>query len=154
MRRKRIIYLLLFGLLIFLFFKYNDDYPEVRNEVAVADIQNMPYANVEINNLLKVACNDCHSYNVAETPWYGNLPIVKGWMASHMIHGRDELNFSEWANYEKGKRAHKLEEIAETVTKKEMPLTSYLLAHREAKLTDAQRKLIADWAIEVKDDYE
>ncbi len=154
MKRKQFIFGLLIGLLVFLFFKYNDDYPEVRTEIAPTDIQNMPYANVEINNLLKVACNDCHSYNVAETPWYGNLPIIKGWMASHMIHGREDLNFSEWANYDEGKRAHKMEEIADMVEKKEMPLFSYIIGHREAKLSDEQRQQIVDWANEVKKGYE
>ncbi len=40
----------------------------------------------------------------------------------------------------------KLEEVAETVEKHEMPLDSYLWIHDEAKLSDAQRKELIDWA--------
>ena len=154
MKRKHILLLLFIGILVFLFFNFNEDYPETKTKISASDIQNMSYAKSEINNLLKVACFDCHSYNLQELPWYGKLPIVKGWMASHMIHGREHLNFSEWANYSEEKRAHKMEEISDKVTRKEMPLTSYLLGHKDARISDAERKMISDWAIAIKNSYE
>ena len=154
MKRKQIIFLFLLALLIFLYLQYPDDFPQVSNEMASTDIQHMPYAQPEINLILKVACFDCHSYNVQETPWYGKIPIVKGWIASHMIEGRKHLNFSEWASYEEKKRAHKMEEIAEMVTDKKMPLTSYLLGHPDARISKAQRKMIGDWALTVMEHYE
>jgi hypothetical protein len=40
----------------------------------------------------------------------------------------------------------KLEESAELTEKHEMPLKSYLWIHKDARLNDAQRKLIIDWA--------
>ena len=44
----------------------------------------------------------------------------------------------------------RLDEISETVEKKEMPLDSYLWMYGDAKLSDAQRKLIMAWAAKAK----
>ena len=38
-----------------------------------------------------------------------------------------------------------MKEIDEQVDKHEMPLDSYLWIHTNAKLNDAQRKMIIDW---------
>jgi hypothetical protein len=40
----------------------------------------------------------------------------------------------------------RLDETAEQVDKHEMPISSYLWIHKDARLSDAQRKLIIDWA--------
>ena len=52
------------------------------------------------------------------------------------------MNFSEWGNYKPSKATHKLEESYEKVEKKEMPLTPYLIAHSEARLTEEQRAVL------------
>jgi len=39
-----------------------------------------------------------------------------------------------------------MEEVGETVEKHEMPLNSYTWIHKDARLNDAQQKLIIDWA--------
>jgi hypothetical protein len=39
-----------------------------------------------------------------------------------------------------------MKEIDEQVDKHEMPLDSYTWIHKDAKLNDAQRKLIIDWS--------
>jgi hypothetical protein len=41
---------------------------------------------------------------------------------------------------------HKLKETAEMIEDGEMPLSSYTLAHKEAKLSEADKALIIDWA--------
>jgi hypothetical protein len=107
-----------------------------------------------VQTLLKTACYDCHS-NFTKYPWYSNIQPVGWWLKDHIDEGKQSLNFSEFSALKprpggrfstaKALQDHKLEEVAEVVEKAEMPLNSYTIIHREAKLTEAQRKMITDW---------
>jgi hypothetical protein len=101
--------------------------------------------NVEA--ILKVACYDCHS-NKTEYPWYSKVQPAAWWLAHHVDEGKRELNFSNFVTRPVAVQNHKFEEIAEQVEKKEMPLPSYtyLGLHKEANLTDDQRKTLVNWA--------
>ena len=101
----------------------------------------------DVNHLLQVSCNDCHS-NKTEYPWYSNVQPVAWWLNDHVVDGKKHLNFSEFTKMPIAIQNHKLEETIEMVEKKEMPLPSYtnLGLHSEANLSDGQRKLITDWA--------
>jgi len=100
-----------------------------------------------INAMLEVACNDCHS-NKTRYPWYSNIQPVDWWMTDHVNDGKRHLNFSEFTKRKIAVQNHKFEEIVETVKEKEMPLSSYtwMGVHNDADLTDEQRTAIADWA--------
>ena len=103
-----------------------------------------PSAN-DVTQLVKTACYDCHSNNTVY-PWYSNIQPVAWWLDHHIEEGKKELNFSEFGTYEPKKADHKLEELAEVVEEKEMPLKSYTLIHADSRLTDSQRELIVSWA--------
>ena len=69
-----------------------------------------------------------------------------GWfLKDHINEGRRELNFSTFAAYEPRRQAKKLDEAAELIQNGEMPLESYTLIHKEAKLTVDQKKLLTDY---------
>jgi hypothetical protein len=91
------------------------------------------------------ACYDCHS-NKPNYPWYFNIQPIGWWINNHMEEGRHHLNFSEFNSYKLGRKRHKLEEVAESVTDHWMPLSSYLWIHKNARLSDKELKDIADWA--------
>ncbi len=97
-----------------------------------------------IKQLMTNACYDCHSYQT-KYPWYAYIAPVSMWLQGHVKDGRKHLNFSEWATYDAESRDHKLEEMIENVHDGLMPLNSYLKAHPEARLTDAQRQELTDW---------
>lgn len=97
-----------------------------------------------VRHLLKTSCYDCHSNHTAY-PWYTNINPVGWWMNQHVVEGKDELNFSEFARYNPKKADRKLKEIAEQVQEHEMPLSSYTLIHTDAELNPEQIKLITDW---------
>lgn len=99
----------------------------------------------EVGMVLKQACYDCHSNNTLY-PWYGNIAPVSYWLADHIDHGKGDLNFSDWENYSARKKDHKLEEVVEVMENREMPLNEYTWTHREARLTQAQRKAVMEWA--------
>ena len=101
----------------------------------------------EVSEILKVSCNDCHS-NQTQYPWYANVQPVAWWLDNHVTDGKKHLNFSEFTNMPIAIQNHKFEETIEMVEELEMPLPSYtyLGLHKEAKLTDDQRKIVIDWA--------
>jgi len=94
---------------------------------------------------LEAACMDCHS-NETVWPWYSRVAPARFLIADHVNEGRSHLNFSTWGQRTPERQAEKWEEIAELAQEGEMPLWSYTLMHPAARLTDAQRQLIADWA--------
>lgn len=95
--------------------------------------------------LLETACYDCHS-NRTRYPWYAQVQPVGWWLAEHIADAKRQLNFSEFTAYDEHRQAKKLLSISDEVTDRSMPLKSYTWVHGDAKLTDAQIKLLADWA--------
>lgn len=106
-----------------------------------------------IENILKVACYDCHSNNT-RYPWYNNITPLNYWLADHVDHGKGHLDFSDWGNYSVKKKDHKLDEFIEMVAEKEMPLNSYTWTHKDAVLSDEQIKDINDWIALVRLRYQ
>lgn len=97
-----------------------------------------------VNSILQSACYDCHS-NHTRYPWYSDVQPF-GWMLSrHIIRGKSKLNFSEFNNYSQRRQISKLKEITNQVEDNEMPLKSYKLLHKSARLSVAKKKLIISW---------
>lgn len=94
---------------------------------------------------LRAACYDCHSMET-KYPWYSQVAPISGFVFHHIEEGREELNFSDWQAYDKGKKLRKLKEIREEVEEGGMPLAPYALVHGEARLSADQKQLIVDWA--------
>lgn len=127
--------------------------PVEKNQAAVNqpnDIFAHHPASAEVQAIFKKACYDCHS-NHTNYPWYANVQPLAWWINHHVEEGKGELNFSEFATYKPKKARHKLEEVAAEVDEHEMPLKSYTWIHAEAKLTNAERKLLMDWAKSTRD---
>lgn len=116
------------------------------------DLLTIEQPPVEVQNILKQACYDCHSYETAY-PWYTNVAPFSWWIGHHIDEGRHHLNFSAWGEYSDKRREHKMEEFVDEVGEGEMPLSSYTWAHGNAKLSQAQKKLIMDWAQSIREKY-
>jgi hypothetical protein len=114
---------------------------EVTTERDLSKVHPMPE---NVHQLLVKKCYDCHSNNT-QYPWYSNIQPVGWWLANHVNEGKGELNFNEFATYEKKKADHKLEELLEVTEEGSMPLNSYVLLHPETELTADDKKLINDW---------
>jgi hypothetical protein len=91
-------------------------------------------ASPAAQDVLKRACYDCHS-NETTWPWYSRVAPVSWWVAGHVSEGRDELNFSEWASTPQ--QLKRLGKTPKEIAKGEMPPWYYRLAHREARLSEA-----------------
>jgi hypothetical protein len=94
--------------------------------------------------LLRISCYDCHS-NYTRYPWYSKITPVNWWLYSHVKDGKRHLNFSEFTGSYR-RKIRKLEETGELTEKHQMPIGSYLWIHKDARLSEAQRKLIVGWA--------
>jgi len=101
----------------------------------------------EVKEILRVACDDCHS-NKTAYPWYANIQPVAWFLDNHVQEGKRELNFSTFTKLPAAVQNHKFDEIIEMVDEKEMPLKSYTFfgLHQKANLTDQQRQLFINWA--------
>jgi len=114
------------------------------------DISTKYKMSEEVKNILKVSCYDCHSNNTTY-PWYAKIQPVTWWLNDHITEGKRELNFSEFTTYSIRRQYSKLAETNEQLKKDEMPLKSYLLLHRNAKLDDQKKSAVVAWATSLRD---
>jgi hypothetical protein len=120
--------------------------------IATNDLHAMVSIPDTVEKILKVACYDCHTNNT-RYPWYSNIQPVGWWLKNHIEEGKQHLNFNEFANIPprngkttRERQLKKLENIKETISKGEMPLTSYTIIHTDARLTQEQKQLVMDWS--------
>lgn len=121
--------------------------PERVNPAAVVGQSLEEHARVppEVAGMLKRSCMDCHS-NRTDWPWYSNVAPASWFVTDHVNHGRRHLNFSRWGDYDRRRAGSLLEGICETAQSGFMPLDSYTLVHRGARLTPADVKTLCGWA--------
>lgn len=93
---------------------------------------------------LRTSCYDCHS-NQTDLPWYSKVAPFSWLLAGHIKEGRSHLNFSEWGNYSTRKKIGLLEDTMEEVESGAMPLKSYLLVHRDARLDEEKISTLSGW---------
>lgn len=148
---KKIIKKILFiGLIIFLLMQL---YPaqnigfEQDINANFTEVYNVP-KNVEI--ILRTSCYDCHSNNT-NYPWYSYIQPARFFMESHIAAAKKNLNFNEFGVYSKRKQESKLDRIVKQIKSNEMPLASYTLIHKNARLTTVQKKEVINWISQLKD---
>lgn len=139
--KKKILLGLLIAFVLAQFIRIDKTNPPV---VAANDILNMSSAPEDVKIMMKKACYDCHS-NETKYPWYMDIAPVSWWTKNHVNAARGSLNYSEWSSYPADAKKHKLEESALKVRKKWMPISSYLIAHPEARISEEEREVLAKW---------
>jgi hypothetical protein len=106
-----------------------------------------------IKNRLQVSCYDCHSNNT-DYPWYSKIQPAAWYLEDHIQDGKDELNFNEWAEYSDRRKNSKLRSIISQIEEDKMPLDSYTLIHKDAILSDEDKRVIIDYMTALKDSLE
>lgn len=114
---------------------------------AISKMYSLP-ENVQAT--LKIACYDCHSNNT-QYPWYANVQPVRSMLDWHIKEGKEELNFSEFGSYSHRRQINKLKAIANSIDDGSMPLSSYTLIHKNARLSPAEKISIINWARKTAD---
>lgn len=103
----------------------------------------------EVKEIIKTSCADCHS-NKTKYPWYSKIAPVSWFIAHDINEGTEHLNFSEWTTYNKDQKDHIIKDLEEELEEQNMPLKSYLLIHKDAKLTQDQYNILLAWVKTLK----
>lgn len=120
------------------------------NEILSSDISLTYNVPENIQSILKASCFDCHSNNTYY-PWYNKVQPISWLLEYHIKQGKTELNFSEFGSYSGRKQKSKLKSMASQIEKSEMPLSSYTLLHKNAKISENEKLLLINWINDVKD---
>lgn len=136
---------IMFALIIMQFFQIEKTNPDIDLN---QDFLNIHAAPLEISKLFKDACYDCHSHET-RYPWYTSVAPISFWIKSHINEGRQHINYSIWNTYSEEKKSHKIEEAIEMIEEKSMPLTSYIIAHPEARISESDRAKMVQWLKEL-----
>lgn len=103
-----------------------------------------------IQKKLEVSCYDCHSNNT-QYPWYNKIQPVAWFLEDHIKEGKAELNFNEWDSLSSRRKASKLRSIIKQIESGEMPLDSYTLIHKDAKVSEAEAEELISFITQLKD---
>lgn len=98
----------------------------------------------KVKSVLQSACYDCHSNNT-NYPWYSNIQPMAWMMATHITNGKEKLNFSDFGSNSTRKQISKLKEISNQIKDDEMPISSYKLMHKNARLSQNEKFLLMNW---------
>jgi hypothetical protein len=135
------------GLLLFVVFIIAQFFGPEKNDGDITSVDAFfadtnPPEDVKI--ILETTCVDCHS-NSTRYPWYNNITPVNYWLDEHINDGKKHFDMSKWNDYSDKKKDHKLDELAEEVGEKEMPLPSYTWTHGDADLSQDQIEAVVSW---------
>lgn len=101
----------------------------------------------QVRATIERSCRDCHS-QATRYPWYSYVAPVAWLINRDVRRGREHLNFSKWSEYSVIRRERCLSEIANQVQDGGMPLASYRLMHREARLSKTDADALFQWTQE------
>ena len=117
--------------------------------ITTSDIRHVYDVPENVINILENSCYDCHSNNT-NYPWYSQVQPIRLIMDHHVEEGKEELNFSEFANYSERRKRNKMRAISEQIEKSKMPLPSYLWLHSDANLSNEEKKILMDFISSLK----
>ena len=119
-------------------------------EVALSDFMKTNKVPKDVGTMLLTSCYNCHSNNT-NYPWYSRVQPVGWLLENHINKGKAVLNLSEFGGYSVRKQKSKLKSMANQIEKDEMPLSSYTLIHRDARLSKESKKVLVDYLNALQD---
>ncbi|PZD79389.1 heme-binding domain-containing protein [Mesonia sp. K7] len=144
---KIIAWIALIALVAIQFFPVDYNQSETIPQTDFMLVNNVP---VTVEKSLQVSCYDCHSNNT-QYPWYNKVQPVAWFLEGHIKKGKEELNFSEWDSLTIRRKTSKLRSIIKQIEGNKMPLDSYTLIHRDAKLSESEKKLLIEYMSDLKE---
>ena len=103
----------------------------------------------QVRAILDRSCKDCHS-DETRWPWYAHVAPTSWLLAHHVSRAREEVNFSEWGQYDSDAERDLLIEICRQVKRGAMPLGQYTLVHREARLSPHDVDAVCAWTRDIR----
>lgn len=105
---------------------------------------------VRVAEIIQTSCYDCHS-NTTRYPWYTNIQPVGWFLAKHINDGKAVLNLSEFGSYSSRRQVNKLKAMQENISTRQMPLSSYTVLHKNARISGGKEVLIMQWLEKITD---
>ncbi|MDD2383424.1 MAG: heme-binding domain-containing protein [Sulfurospirillaceae bacterium] len=102
------------------------------------------HADEKVMSVLKKACYDCHS-DETKYPWTQNIAPASWVIADHVKEGRIALNFSQWETIDTKLKTTRLKRAQQLVSNGLMPIPSYTMIHKEAKLNQDEKELLGNF---------
>lgn len=115
-----------------------------KGQVYTTDFTQVYKMPIEIKAMCQTSCYDCHSNNTNYV-WYDYVQPARTLVGIHIKNAKEDLNFNEWGTYSNRKQERLLNSIKEQIETKQMPLSSYTLMHKNAKLNNEQIKTLINW---------
>jgi hypothetical protein len=103
-----------------------------------------------VQTILQRSCYDCHSNNTVY-PWYAEIQPAGWFLAGHIKDGKRGLNFDEYTSYRVMKQYRRFQDIIDQIEGDEMPLPSYLIIHRNARLSASEKNELIQWCTAMRD---
>lgn len=138
---RQIVFWCLVGFAIIQFIPVDKVNKPIDHKINFVDSQKTPE---KIKQLIKGACYDCHSDETIY-PKYAYIAPVSWSVKSHINEGREHLNFSVWENYNKDLKTNMLTKSVQTIQNKAMPMPGYIVYHKAANLSEAERTLLINY---------
>jgi hypothetical protein len=136
--------------IVFIAIQFIQPAKNISSQVSATDISKTIPVPDNVQAILKNACYDCHSNNT-NYPWYAYIQ-PSGWLlASHIAEAKGKLNFNEFGNLSVRRQISKLDGIANSIKDNIMPLASYKMMHKNARLTKYEKELLIKWAQQSQD---
>ncbi len=143
--------LYIFGILLVMqFITIDKTVPQLEGRLDFMEIENPPK---EIALLIKNACYDCHSYET-QYPSYSNYAPISWIIGNDIQEGREHLNFSTWGEYQKEVKKDLLFNSYKQIGARQMPMYSYVMQHKEAKIQNAELKKFYTWFKQQSNKYQ
>jgi hypothetical protein len=102
------------------------------------EISSVTFPSAEAATLFKSACADCHSNRSNWPVWSFVAPF--SWLVRKDVdEGREAWNVSDWDRAERD-----ADEAVEVIDEGEMPPSSYVWLHPNAKLSDKEKQVLID----------
>jgi len=100
----------------------------------------------DVHSALMRACGDCHS-NQTHWPWYSHIAPFSWVITDDVNQARRNVNLDDWEAQEGPKQANDhLIDLCKEVQQKGMPLFSYRLLHRDARLKAQEIASLCSWS--------
>lgn len=138
---KKVVFWSLVAFAIIQFIPIDRNNKPVDHKVNFVDSKKTPG---KISALIKGACYDCHSDETVY-PKYAYIAPVSWSVKSHINEGREHINFSVWETYNADLKANMLKNVLQTLQNKTMPMPGYIVYHKEANLSEAERVLLENY---------
>ncbi len=142
---KKVLFWVLIGFVLIQFIPVDKTNAAVKSSVNFVDVKKTP---PKISALIKSACYDCHS-NETIYPKYAYFAPFSWSIKSHVNEGREHLNFSVWGTYNVDLKKSMLDKSIQTIQSKAMPLPGYIVYHKDANLSEAERTLLTKYFEEI-----